>query len=75
MSVEKQVAIIFAANAGELDKLPVDSMGKFQTEYIEFLEAQRPAILENLRSKQKIDDDLDQEMRKALSDFLKMFKP
>ena len=75
MSVEKQVAIIFAANAGELDKLPVDSMGKFQTEYIEFLEAQRPAILENLQKKKKIDDDLDQEMRKALSDFLKMFKP
>jgi F-type H+-transporting ATPase subunit alpha len=75
MPVEKQVVIIFAANTGALDALPVSSMNKFQTEYLEFLEAQRPTILEDLRTKKTIDEKLDQELRKAVEDFLKTFKP
>ncbi len=75
MPVEKQVVIIFAANTGALDALPVSSMNKFQTEFLEFLDAQRPAILDDLRSKKTIDEKLDQDLRKALEDFLKTFKP
>lgn len=75
MPVEKQVVIIFAANTGALDALPVSCMNKFQTEYLEFLDAQRPTILEDLRTKKTIDEKLDQELRKAVEDFLKTFKP
>ncbi len=75
MSVEKQVAVIFAANTGELDSLPVESMGRFEAEYLEYLEAQHPAIFEKIRTEQKISDELEQKMRAAVQDFLKLFKP
>lgn len=75
MPVQKQVAVIFAANTGELDKLPVESMSRFEKEYLEYLEAQHPAILEKIRTEHKISDELEQEMRTAVQDFLKLFKP
>jgi F-type H+-transporting ATPase subunit alpha len=42
---------------------------------LEFLEAQRPTIMADLRTKKAIDEKLDQELRKAIEDFLKTFKP
>lgn len=74
MSVEKQVAILFAANTGELDSLPVESMTRFETEYFEYLESQHADILKEIAEKQTLSDELTEKLTKAVKDFRKIFK-
>jgi len=74
MAVEKQVAIIFAANTGKLDKLPVQSMSRFETEYLEFLETKYPNILKEITEKKALSDELREKMTQSVDDFLKIFK-
>ncbi len=75
MAVEKQVAVVFAANTGALDELPVASMARFETEYLEYLESQHSDILKEIAEKQTISDELSDKITKAVNDFLKIFKP
>jgi F-type H+-transporting ATPase subunit alpha len=74
MSVEKQVAVIFAANTGKIDKLPLDSISRFEAEYLEFLESKYPNILDEIRDKKALSDELREKMSKSVEEFLKMFK-
>ena len=74
MPVEKQVAIIAAANTGELDALPVESLSRFEVEYLEYLEAQHSDYLDEIRNAQKISDELAEKMKSAVQSFLKLFK-
>ncbi|MDR2904893.1 MAG: F0F1 ATP synthase subunit alpha [Helicobacteraceae bacterium] len=73
LAVEKQVAVIFAASKGYLDKVPVTAVGKFENELYPFLEAKYPQILEGIRSKKQVDKDIEADLKKALEDFLTVF--
>ncbi len=74
MDAEKQVAIIYAANTGNLDELPVESLQRFETEYIEYLESKSPELLNEISNEGKISDELGEKLTKSVVDFLKMFK-
>jgi F-type H+-transporting ATPase subunit alpha len=43
MDVEKQVLLIWAATNGFADDVPVDQVGKFETELLRFVEIHAPA--------------------------------
>ena len=58
MPVEEQVAIIFCGTRGLLQKVPVDKVHNFESEYIFFLRENHPAILENLHNGKLLDEDL-----------------
>jgi len=74
MEVEDQVAVVFAGVNGYLDDIPTQSINKFEKEFLQFLKSNRPSILETIKTKQKIDDDLDKELRKAIEDFKAAFQ-
>jgi F-type H+-transporting ATPase subunit alpha len=74
MLVEKQVAVIFAANTGMLDKLPLDSLSRFETEYLEFLESKYVNILNDIREKETLSDELREKLTRSVEEFMKMFK-
>ena len=71
--VERQVVIIFAAMQGYLDDLNVEDVGKFKSELSEFVEMKRPEVYEAIRDKQKLDDELESEIKAAVEEFLKQF--
>jgi F-type H+/Na+-transporting ATPase subunit alpha len=75
LPVEKQVLILFAGTDkdGILLDLPVDSIRRFQTELFDFVEARYPEILEEIKTKQKLDDDLMERMRNALRELKQSF--
>lgn len=75
MAVEKQIAVIFVGTSGYLDALPVESVRRFETEYLEFLDTKYPKILEEIRQKLTISDELREQMKKAVEEFLQIFKP
>ncbi len=73
LTVEKQVAVIFAASKGYLDAIPASEVQRFEAELYPFLEAKYPQILEAVRTKKQVDKELEAELAKALDDFLSVF--
>jgi F-type H+-transporting ATPase subunit alpha len=71
--VEKQVAVIYAGAKGYLDNVKVEDITKFEAEFHPFLEAKYPSVLEGIRTKKKVDDEVESELKKALEDFLTVF--
>jgi F-type H+-transporting ATPase subunit alpha len=74
MSFEKQIVVIFAATNGFLDKLPVSTIKRFETEYLQHLELKHPEILKELAEKGKIEESLDKKMKDILSKFVETFR-
>ncbi len=68
--VEKQVAIIFSGANGFLDDIAVEDIRRFEHELYDFLDNSKPDVLESLREKKQLDDDL----KKRLGDAIKEFK-
>jgi len=73
LAPEKQVVIIYAGNMGALDEYPASAVGKFESEIYPFIEAKYPEILENIRSAQKIENDTEEMLKKAISEFSAAF--
>ena len=73
--VEREVLIIFAANEGYLDKLSVDEVRNFEKELYSFVESRHKDLLDEIRGKREISDDLRKKLVAALDDFMKGFAP
>ncbi|NPA42154.1 MAG: F0F1 ATP synthase subunit alpha [Aquificae bacterium] len=75
LPVEKQIVAIFAGTNGYLDDLPVEAVRKFEKELYAFLDNERPDILQEIREKKKLDDELKEKIKKALDEFKSKFVP
>ena len=73
LPIEKQVVIIYAGANGYLDDIPANSVVKFEAELYPFIEAKYPEILEGIRTKQKIDDEVENKLKTALEEFKSQF--
>ncbi|MGH7888925.1 MAG: F0F1 ATP synthase subunit alpha, partial [Thermodesulfobacteriota bacterium] len=68
LQVEKQVLLIYAVTNGYVDDYPVDAVRKYEKELYLFFEATRQNLLEEIKTKKDISDDLAQRVRKALDE-------
>ncbi len=75
LPVEKQIVAIFAGTNGYLDDLPVESVRKFERELYTFLDSERQDILQEIREKKALDDELKKKIREALDTFKSRFVP
>ena len=73
LAIEKQVVIIYAGANGYLDDIPVEDVTKFEAELYPFIEAKYPSIFDKIRTEKKIDDELKEELNKALDEFKSTF--
>ena len=73
MSMEKEITILFAGARGFLDKHPVESMADYEPQMLAFVESKYPNIFKDLREKKEIDKDLEELMKKALTEFDQQF--
>ncbi len=69
MDVEKQVLIIWAATNGFTDDIPVPDIRRFEAELLSFIENSRPGILQKLREKKAISDEMQGDLEQSLKDF------
>jgi F-type H+-transporting ATPase subunit alpha len=74
-SVERQVAMIWAATNGYLDWIPEGDVQRFERELMEFLDSKYSKILGSIREKKQLDDDNKRELKGALEEFKAIFKP
>ena len=75
LPVEKQIVAIFAGTNGYLDDLPVEAVRKFEKELYAFLDHERPDILQEIREKKALDDELKKKIKEALDTFKSKFVP
>src|SRR6058998_2620196 len=74
LPVEKQIAIIFAGTNGLLDDLDVADCRPFEQYLYRFLDASHPGLLEKIRNRKTIDDEIKGELQKAIKEAKERFK-
>ena len=73
LSVEKQVAILYAATKGQLDDVPTPRVKEFEIQFYRFLEAERPTVLAELGKTKALSDELASALDEALAAFRQSF--
>jgi F-type H+-transporting ATPase subunit alpha len=73
MDVEKQVAVIWAATNGYVDDVPVERVKEFETQFLSFMENAKGSLLEAIRTKKAIDDDIKSQLASAADEFKSRF--
>ena len=74
LPVEKQVAIIFAGTNGLLDDLDVADCRPFEQSLYRFLDTSHGALLQKIREKKAIDDEIKSELQKVLKEAKEKYK-
>ena len=73
LSVQKQVAIVYAATNGYLDEVAVDKLRQYEDELFRFLETRKASLLVAIDEKKTLDDDIKAQLNAALAEFGKQF--
>ncbi|HLG65264.1 MAG TPA: F0F1 ATP synthase subunit alpha [Ktedonosporobacter sp.] len=78
--VEKQVMIIFAATNGYLDSVPLDLVAAWEAAFYRYMDANHPEIGEEIieksvKQRDKMSDELLQQLRDAIVEFQKTAAP
>jgi F-type H+-transporting ATPase subunit alpha len=69
LPIEKEVLIIFAANEGHFDKLEVSQVKPFERDLYAFCDSKHPELLDEIKTKREITDDLRKRLLAALDQF------
>ena len=73
LTVDKQVAIIYAATNGFMDDLPVPAVRKFELGLYQFMDNQRPKIGKLILEKRQVDDEVKAALTEGLNDYKASF--
>jgi F-type H+/Na+-transporting ATPase subunit alpha len=71
--VEKQVVIVYAGTQGLLDDLAVEHIRAFETELNRFLDTSQPGLLQEIREKKSLDDQLKGKLNSVIKEFKQRF--
>jgi F-type H+/Na+-transporting ATPase subunit alpha len=69
MDVEKQVLIIWSAINGFTDDIPVEDIKRFEAELLSFIENSHPGVMQKIREKKAITDEIQKDLEQSLKDF------
>jgi F-type H+-transporting ATPase subunit alpha len=73
LKVEEQVAVIFAGVNGYLDKLPVAKVREFEQGFLALLRSENKDLLDAIRDKRELTDDIRSRLKAAAESFSKAF--
>ena len=73
LSIEKEVLIIFAANEGYFDKLEVSQIKAFETGLYAFFDSRQKDLLDEIKTKRELSDDLRKRLRTAMDQYQQTF--
>ena len=69
MSTQEQVASMYAATRGYMDDVPVASIQSFERDLLDFLRGSKASILEDINTREKLDDDIQARLKDAILEF------
>jgi F-type H+-transporting ATPase subunit alpha len=66
LAVEEQVCVIYAGTRGYLDRIPTAQVGRFEQALLSRLRGQHAGLLEGIRTKKALTDELESELKQVL---------
>ncbi|TAN59806.1 F0F1 ATP synthase subunit alpha, partial [bacterium] len=73
LPVEKQILIIYAATNGYVDSYPASSLKRYETELFSFFDSRHTGLVNEIRDKKALGDDVKAKVNSALDEFKKIF--
>jgi F-type H+/Na+-transporting ATPase subunit alpha len=74
MDIEKQVVIIYAATKGFLDEVPTSEIQRFEVEFLNEMENLHKDVLNDIRDKKDLSDEIINKLNTILKNFVGSFK-
>jgi F-type H+-transporting ATPase subunit alpha len=74
MSVERQVAVIFAVTQGFMDDVPVEDVKRFEAELLEYLGSRHGDLLRSIAEQGTLSDEAQASLREAIEAFRSTFR-
>ncbi|MEV0594231.1 F0F1 ATP synthase subunit alpha [Nonomuraea cavernae] len=72
-SVEREVVSVWAGTTGELDEVPVEDVRRFETEFLDYLQASHKGVFDSIRETNDLSDDTVTTLKDAVTEFKKGF--
>jgi len=73
VSVEKQVALIYAGTKGHLDEIPKSKLSEFEEKFYDFLDASCPDLLSIIKDSGELTEETENNLKTKIDDFVKGF--
>ncbi|GBG34357.1 ATP synthase subunit alpha, chloroplastic [Hondaea fermentalgiana] len=73
MGVHEQVVVIFAGVRGFLDPIDLKKVGEFEAGWLKYVKDNYSEVLEEIKTKQQITDDIESKLQKAAEEFSATF--
>ena len=65
----EQILVIFTAVRGFLTDVPVEKVTVFQRDYLKFINSSHTELIEQINKQQKLDDNLEENIKKSIEEF------
>jgi len=73
MSVENQVAILFALTNGYLDDVAVENVQKWEGEFHKYMKDMKSDVLGLIKEKKELTEDVEKALRKAIEEYKEVY--
>jgi F-type H+-transporting ATPase subunit alpha len=70
LPVEEQVVVLYAGVRGYLDELPVESVRKFEKEFLDYMRTSKSSLLKLISEKKELTQEVEDELKKSIQEFL-----
>ena len=74
VTLERQIALVFAATNGYLDEIPVENCREFENEFLELMETKHKALLFSIVEVKDLSDSIKKDLNEVLTSFTERFK-
>jgi F-type H+-transporting ATPase subunit alpha len=75
MPVDRQVVSIYAVTNGYADAFPVESIGRFESEVLNFVAERYPEVFASIQKEKALSKESEETLKGALAEFAAQFKP
>jgi len=72
--VEEQVVSLWAGTGGHLDDVPVEDVGRFESEFLDYMRRQHAGVLQAIRESLDLPEETVTALKDAIEDFRKSFQ-
>jgi F-type H+-transporting ATPase subunit alpha len=69
LSLEQEVVILFAVNAGLMDNIPLDRCTAFEEQLLRYIVTTHPAIIQSIAEARDLNQETQDNLTKAINDF------
>jgi F-type H+-transporting ATPase subunit alpha len=74
LPVERQVVSVWSGTAGFLDDVPIEDIGRFEDEFLDFLQRSHSGIYDSIRETGQMSDDTSTALKDAIEEFRGTFE-